>query len=205
MPPRAERMIAPSAVIHPGVYLGEGTVVEDFCILGAPVEQTEGVRETVIGANAIIRSSTVIYAGTSIGGGFRSGNNANIREGSVIGDDVSVGTQSVIEHHVTIGNGVRIHSCVFVPEYSILEDECWLGPHSVLTNARFPLSPGAKNSLAGPILERRAIVGANATVLPGVRVGAGSLVGAGSVVSRDVPPGVVVAGIPAEVIREIHY
>ena len=104
-----------------------------------------------------------------------------------------------------IGNGVRIHTQAFIPEYSVLEDECWLGPHAVLTNARYPKSPGVKGDLAGPVLEKKAKIGANATILPGVRIGEGSLVGAGSIVTSDVPPGVIAAGSPARVIRDVHY
>lgn len=198
-------MIAPSAVVHPGVRLGKGVVIEDFCIIGAPPRGAVEPLETVIGDDAIIRSHTVIYAGNVIGRGFQTGNKANIRELNVIGDDVSIGTLSVVEHHVRIGNGVRVHTQVFVPEYSVLEDHCWVGPGAVLTNARFPKAPGVKESLQGPVLERGSMVGANSTILPGVRVGAGSLVGAGSVVTKDVPPGVIAAGVPAEVKRAIHY
>ena len=192
-------------MIHPGVRLGERVIIEDFCLIGVPSGRANNPQETLIGDDAVIRSFTVIYAGNVIGARFRTGNKANIRENNTIGDDVSIGTLSVVEHHVRIGNGVRIHTQAFVPEYSVLEDECWVGPQAVLTNARFPRSPGVGENLAGPVLERRAMVGANATVLPGVRIGAGSLVGAGTVVTRDVPAGVIVAGVPAEVIREIHY
>lgn len=198
-------MIAATAVVHPGVRLGERVVIEDFCVIGAEPSGAGKPLETVIGDDAVIRSHTVIYAGNVIGDRFQTGNKANIRESNTIGDDVSVGTLSVVEHHVSIGKGVRIHTQVFVPEYSVLEEDCWIGPNVVLTNARFPRSPGVKESLAGPVVERRAMVGANATLLPGVRVGEGSLVGAGSVVTKDVPPGVIAAGSPARVIREIHY
>lgn len=198
-------MIAATAIIHPGVELGENVVIEDYCVVGVPPRGESAVRRTVIGDGAVIRAMTVIYAGNVIGAGFQTGNKANIREDNVIGDHVSIGTLSVVEHHVQIGDGARIHTQAFVPEYSVLGDESWVGPHAVLTNARFPQSPGVKNDLRGPVLERRAIVGANATILPGVRIGEGSLVGAGSVVTRDVPAGVIVAGIPAEVVREIHY
>ncbi|MBN2472458.1 MAG: N-acetyltransferase [Anaerolineae bacterium] len=126
-----------------------------------------------------------------------------IRESNTIGDGVSIGTQSVIEHHVTIGDGVRIHTQVFVPEYSVLEEGCWLGPNVVITNARYPQSRGVKDRLAGAFIEAGAMIGANATLLPGVRVGAGALVGAGAVVTRDVPPGMVVAGNPARVINRV--
>jgi acetyltransferase-like isoleucine patch superfamily enzyme len=127
----------------------------------------------------------------------------NIRELNEIGDDVSVGTLSVIEHHVTIGNNVRIHSQVFIPEYSVIEDGAWLGPNVVLTNAKYPASPEAKANLKGPLIMAKARIGANATILPGVTIGRNALVGAGSVVVKDVPEGAVVAGNPARVIKYV--
>jgi len=198
-------VIAKTAVVHPGVLLGERVVIEDYCIIGTPARGMQDVPETVVGDDAWIRAFTVIYAGNVIGARFQTGNKANLRESNRIGNDVSIGTLSVVEHHVSIGNDVRIHTQAFVPEYSILEDGCWVGPNAVLTNARFPLSADAKSSLQGPVVERRAMIGANATILPGVRIGAGSLVGAGSVVTRDIPPGVIAAGSPATVRRAIHY
>jgi acetyltransferase-like isoleucine patch superfamily enzyme len=111
----------------------------------------------------------------------------------------------VIEHHVTLGDGVRIHTQAFIPEYSVLEARSWVGPNVVLTNARYPLAPDTKASLRGPRLERGAKVGANATLLPGVVIGSNALVGAGSVVTRDVPPGKIVAGNPARVIGDVPY
>jgi acetyltransferase-like isoleucine patch superfamily enzyme len=198
-------VISPTAVIHPGVVLGQNVRIEDYCIIGVPVSNEEETLETVIGDDAIIRSFTVIYAGNRIGRGFQTGNKANIRESNIIGDYVSVGTLSVVEHHVTIGSGVRIHSQAFVPEFSRLGEGSWIGPSAVLTNARYPQGPGVKESLQGPVLGRRAKVGANVTILPGVTVGDNSLIGAGSVVTRDVPRGVIVAGAPAKVLREIDY
>ena len=110
-------MISKTAIIHPGVILGKGCVIEDFVIIGTPPRGFAlGELETVIGENAIIRSHTVIYAGNKIGNNIQTGNKANIRELNEIGDDVSIGTLSVIEHHVKIGHGVRIHTQTFIPE-----------------------------------------------------------------------------------------
>jgi acetyltransferase-like isoleucine patch superfamily enzyme len=190
--------IAPTAVLHPGVELGEGCVVEDFCIIGCPPRgRKPGELPTRIGKGAVIRSFSVIYAGNIIGDGFQCGNKANIREENVIGRDVSVGTLSVVEHHVAIEDGVRIHTQAFIPEFSVLKKGCWIGPHAVLTNAKYPNRPDTKDKLLGPVIGAGAVLGAQCTVLPGVRVGEGALVGAGAVVAKDVPPGVTVKGNPA--------
>jgi acetyltransferase-like isoleucine patch superfamily enzyme len=190
--------------IYGGVTLGPTAIVEDFCIVGAPPRgRKEGDLKTTFGDGAHLRSHTVIYAGNRIGKNFQSGNKVNIREENEIGDDVSVGTLSVIEHHVTIGNGVRIHTAVFVPEYSVLEDGAWLGPNVVLTNAKYPVSPDVKKSLKGPVIRKGAIIGANATLLPGIVVGERALVGAGAVVVSDVPAGAVVVGNPARIINQV--
>jgi acetyltransferase-like isoleucine patch superfamily enzyme len=197
-------LIAATAVVHPGVQLGDDVVIEDFCVVGAPFKGYAG-EPTVIGDGAVIRSHAVIYAGNLIGRGFQAGNKANVRELNVIGDDVSIGTLSVVEHHVQIASGVRIHTQAFVPEYSVLEEDAWIGPQVVLTNAKYPRSPNAKAELRGPRIGRGAKVGANATILPGIVVGENSLVGAGSVVTADVAAGDIVVGNPARVIGRVHY
>ena len=198
-------MISKTAIIHPGVKLGKGCVIEDFVIIGTPPKGTvSGEFKTVIGDNAVIRSHTVIYTGNKIGNNFQTGNKANIRELNEIGDDVSIGTLSVVEHHVKIGHGVRIHSQAFIPEYCVLEDGCWIGPNVVLTNAKYPKSPNAKAELAGVHIMKNAKVGANATVLPGVIIGQNALVGAGAVVTKDVVEETVLAGNPATIINNIR-
>ncbi len=190
--------------IYAGVELGKDSIVEDYCVLGVPPRgKSVGEIETRIEPGAQLRSHTVIYAGNRIGKDFQTGNKVNIRELNDIGDNVSVGTLSVIEHHVKIGNNVRIHSQVFVPEYSVLEDFAWLGPNVVLTNAKYPLSPGAKKNLKGPIIRKGAKIGANSTILPGVVIGQNALVGAGSVVTKDVPDNGVVVGNPARLVKDI--
>ncbi|MCU0798678.1 MAG: transferase [Candidatus Thermoplasmatota archaeon] len=190
-------MISRKAIINKNVELGNGCTVEDHVILGAPVKGDDPYPVTAIGDGSMIRSHTVIYSGNRIGRNFQTGNKANIRETNDIGDDVSIGTLSVVEHHVTIGNRVRVHSQVFIPEFSVLEDGCWLGPGVVLTNARFPNTAYTKEELKGPRIRSGARIGANSTVLPGVTVGQLALVGAGSVVTRDVLEREVVAGNPA--------
>lgn len=191
--------------IYPNVHLGQNIQLGDFVVIGQPPQGVEpGELPTTIGEEAIIRSHTVIYAGNRIGRLFQTGHGALIREANEIGNEVSIGSHSVIEHHVRIGNGVRIHSQVFVPEHSILEDGCWLGPNVVLTNALHPLCPKAKECLKGARVGRGAKIGAGAILQPDIVIGENALVGAGAVVVEDVPPGAVVVGNPARVIKTIE-
>ncbi len=197
------------ALIHPNVELGAGVEVGPFCLLGRPPKGARaGELPLSIGAGSVIRSHTVIYAGTRIGERFQSGHNAMIRESTTIGARCSVGTGSVVEFKVQMGDGVRLHSQVFVPEYSVLEDGAWIGPNVVVTNAPYPTAARAKETLQGVRICRNARIGANSTLLPGVTIGEGALVGAGSVVTRDVAPFSIVAGNPATPrgdVRALRY
>lgn len=198
-------MISPTAKIHKNVKLGKNVTIEDYCIIGVPPKGTaDGELETLIGDNAVIRSHTVIYAGNVIGPDFQTGNKTNIRELNIIGKNVSIGTLSVIEHHTEIYDNVRIHTQAFIPEYTIIKSNAWIGPNVVLTNARYPQSPNVKNELQGPSIDANVKIGANSTILPGVVIEKNSLIGAGSVVTKNVPPNVVCAGNPAKIIKNIE-
>lgn len=190
-------------MIHSNVHIGEGTIVEEGAIVGQPPRGRQaGELPTTIGAGGVIRSGTVIYAGTTIGAGFNSGHGAMIREDNVIGDNCSVGTNAVLEAGNRVGNGTRIHSQCFL-EHVTLGDRVFLAPGVVFTDDPHPVCPRYLDCVLGATVEDDVSIGGNATILPGVRIGAGSLVGAGSVVTRDVPPGTVVAGNPAKVMKQV--
>lgn len=193
-------MIDPTAIIHPNVKLGKNVKIDAYCIIGYG-----DFGKTAIGDDAHIRSHSVIYSGTKIGSGFCTGHAVNIRERCHIGNNVSVGTRSVLEHEVYIEDGVRIHSMAFVPEYSKLLKGSWIGPSVVLTNAEYPLSPSTKENLKGVTVCENAKIGANTTVLPGVKIGPNSLVGAASVVTRSIPENKIAFGNPASVKRDMDY
>ena len=107
----------------------------------------------------------------------------------------------MVEHHVRICDGVRIHSNAFIPELCVLRGGCWIGPNVVLTNAKYPNRPDTKKNLKGVTVGRHAVIGANVTILPGLNIGDNALVGAGAIVSQDVPSGAVVYGSHAKVKR----
>ena len=191
--------ISTLSLVGPNVTLGPNSVVEELCVIGR-----HGVEAaTTIGAHALVRTHTVIYAGNVIGERFQTGHHVLLREANAIGDNVSVGSLSVVEHHVTIGAGVRIHSQCFIPEYSVLEDGAWIGPRVTLTNVPFPRCPDVSSCLKGVHVCRNARIGANVTILPGVRIGERALIGAGAVVTKDVPAGMVVVGHAARPVKSI--
>lgn len=195
----------PDYHVYPGVSLGEGITIHPFVLIGFPPTGNHlEPLPTFLGNGSTVRSHTVIYAGNRIGARLQTGHHVLIRELNEIGSDVSVGSNSVIEHHVRIADRVRIHSRAFVPEYTTVEADAWIGPGVILTNAKYPRSPNVKRDLCGPMIRRAAMIGANATILPGVEIGERALVGAGSVVTHDVPPLVVVAGNPARVLRSLN-
>jgi acetyltransferase-like isoleucine patch superfamily enzyme len=110
----------------------------------------------------------------------------------------------VLEFGNRLGDRVRIHSGCFL-EMVTIEDDVFVGPNVVFTDDPHPMNcPRYQECKGGAVVRRLARIGANSTILPGVEVGEGSLVGAGSVVVHDVPAGAVVAGSPARVIKQVR-
>jgi acetyltransferase-like isoleucine patch superfamily enzyme len=180
--------------------IGEGIKIFDPVILGFPSREYLNLSEfpgAIIGNDAILRSGTIIYSDVVIGDNFSTGHNVIIREKTKIGNDVSIGTASVIEGQCTIGNRISIQSMVFIPTGCTIGNDVFIGPNTILTNDRYP--PSGKSELIGPVIEDKSTIGANVTILPGVRIGYGSTVAAGALVTKDVPPGVLAIGSPARI------
>lgn len=178
--------------------IGEGTQVFEPVTLGFPSRERLSRKQfpgTVVGRNGVIRSGTIIYCDVTIGDFFSSGHNVLIRERTTIGDHVAVGSSTIIEGDCSIGDNVRIQSMAFIPTNTCIGSEVFIGPNVILTNDRYP--PTGKPELKGPVLEDYAVIGANATILPGITIGRGSAVAAASVVTKDVPPGFLAIGSPA--------
>jgi acetyltransferase-like isoleucine patch superfamily enzyme len=192
------------AYVAPGVRIGPGADLQLPCIIGkAPRGKAEGELPLTIGADAVIRPFTTLYAGSTFGDRLQTGQGASVRERNHVGDDVSVGTNAVLEFGNRIGNRVRIHSGCFL-EMTTLEDDVFVGPNVVFTDDPHPMGcPRYEECRGGAVVRRLARIGANATLLPGVEVGEGALVGAGAVVVKNVPAGMVVAGHPARVIKAV--
>ena len=149
-----------------------------------------------IGPHAIIRSFSVIYAGSRIGAHLETGHGAVIREENRIGDDFSIWNNSTVDYGCVIGSRVRVHTGVYIAQFTVIEDDVFLAPGVMIANDRHPI---CRDCMRGPTIKRAARVGINATLLPEIVVGEAALVGAGAVVTRDVPARAVVVGNPARV------
>lgn len=174
--------------------LGDGCTVSPSAVVGADVRDHR--EPAVIGADATIRSGTVVYADVTAGDRLTTGHNALVRERTTLGDDVLVGTNAVVDGNSTLGSRVRLQTGAYVPWNATIGDDVFVGPAAALTNDPYPLRQDV--DLEGPTLRADVTVGANATVLPGVTVGERSFVAAGAVVTDDVPPDTLAAGVPDE-------
>lgn len=130
--------------------------------------------------------------------------------GCVIGDDCTVGPFVEVQRGAVIGNRVKIQSHTFICTGVTIGDEAFIGHGVMFINDRFPRATTAAGRPKGQsdwtceatLVGRRASIGSNSTILCGVTIGDEAIVGAGSVVTRDVPPGAIVAGNPARVLRQ---
>lgn len=185
----------------PGVeiQLGEGSEIDEDVILGYPSGRPTDDSHLVIGKGARIRSGSVIYQGVKIGNNFETGHNVVIREENQIGDGVSIWTNTVVDYGCVLGSRVKIHCNGYVAQYTVIEEDVFVAPGVIFANDKYPVS----SHLEGPRIKRGARIGVNVTILPGVMVGEEAMVGAGSVVAKDVPSRTVVAGNPARVIAGV--
>jgi UDP-2-acetamido-3-amino-2,3-dideoxy-glucuronate N-acetyltransferase len=143
-------------------------------------------------ANAIVESSHV-------GKGTRVWAFAHVLPGAVIGEDCNICDHVFIENDVTLGNRVTIKSGVQLWDGISIEDDVFVGPNATFTNDPFPRSKQPRSFRGRTVVHKGASIGANATILPGLTIGQFAMVGAGAVVTGDVPPFAIVIGNPARI------
>ncbi|EKO3844298.1 N-acetyltransferase [Vibrio harveyi] len=119
---------------------------------------------------------------------------------AVIGSNCNICAHTLIENDVVIGNDVTIKSGVYVWDGITIEDGAFIGPSVVFSNDKYPRSKVYPEKFMRTLVQRGASIGANATILPGITIGERSMVGAGAVVTKDVPSKAIVMGNPAKVV-----
>lgn len=200
-------VIDPAARIGAGVVIGHGTRITgnveiadgcsigDFCVIGHPGPGRGSLPPLRLGPEAIVRSHTVLYEGSTIGPQLETGHHVVIREGATIGENLRVGNFSDIEGSCRIGDFVRMHSYAHVGKGADVGDFVWLFSLTTLMND--PLPP---SHLADPVMiGAMATVCVNAQLMPGVRIGRGAFIASGAVARGEIPPGVVVSGPDGEI------
>ncbi len=184
------------------IKLGDDCTIQDNVILGEKSKKICFHKKLEIGHDALIRSFSVIFCNTKIGDNFKAGFGVVIREYNKIGNGVSIGTHSELGPENIIGNNVRIHSSCFL-ERVIVKEDVFIGPRVVFTDDLHPSCPKYKECEEKTIVEENVSIGANTTILPGMKIGRNSLIGAGTVVTKDIPSNSVVVGNPGRIIKKV--
>jgi UDP-2-acetamido-3-amino-2,3-dideoxy-glucuronate N-acetyltransferase len=127
-----------------------------------------------------------------------------ILSGAQIGSNCNINCHTFIENDVIIGNNVTIKSGVFLWDGLRIEDDVFIGPNVTFTNDKYPRSKQYPEKYQSTIIENHASIGAGSVILGGVRIGANSIVGAGSVVTKDIQAGEIWFGNPARFVKKIY-
>jgi acetyltransferase-like isoleucine patch superfamily enzyme len=184
---------------YKNVIFGKECTFIEPCIIGLRPRGFKKNKKTFLGDFCIIQPFSCIFCGAKIGNNFFLGVNSLVREDNQIGNNVSIGSGCTLGPKNIIKDRVRIHSGCFL-ETCVIEEDVFVGPNVVFTNDKYPPSK-TKRNLKGAIVKKGASIGANSTILPQVTIGEYSLVGAGSVVTKDVAPYTIVAGNPARIVK----
>jgi acetyltransferase-like isoleucine patch superfamily enzyme len=203
--------VHPTATVHEGTVLGEGVRVLEYAVVGK--QPSLGAHSTAkrgslppatIGAGTVVSTGAIVFAGSTVGANCILGDQSCIRERVTMADDCVLGRGSLIENDTTIGAGTRIQAGAYITAYSTLEEDVFVAPCVVTTNDNFMGRTERRRELMrGPTIRRSARIGGGATLCPGIEVGEEAFVGAGAVVTKDVPPRMVVVGSPARVLRPV--
>jgi acetyltransferase-like isoleucine patch superfamily enzyme len=200
-----------SAVVYPGTVLGEGVRVLENAVVGKQpalsphsTVKAEHLPPTEVGDGTVISTGAIVFAGSRIGRRVILGDQSCVRERVVVGDDVVLGRGALVENDTTIGAMSRIQAEAYITAYSTLEEHVFIAPCVVTTNDNFMGRTERRHALRkGPTIRRGARVGGGAILCPAVEIGEEAFVGAGAVVTKDVPPRVIVVGNPARVLRDV--
>ena len=154
--------------------------------------------------NYFKHDSAYVDEGAEVGTGTKIWHFCHVMKGAKIGERCVFGQNVNVADGVVVGNGVKVQNNVSIYAGTVVEDDVFLGPSCVLTNVTNPRSQINRHNLYEKTLIRRgATVGANATIVCGVTLGRYCFIAAGSVVTKDVPPDVVVVGNPAKIVRRL--
>jgi len=182
-------------IIEDNVIIGDNVSIQSHCLIGLPTLLAEGA-PLIIGDNSIIRSHSVFYEGSRFGSELMTGHRVTVREKVDAGENLMIGTNCDLQGHAKIGNYVRFYTGVQINHASQIDDFVRIYHYSVLTNDPNPPS----EIVQGVHVNKYAVIATMCCILPGIQIGENALVGACSLVRRNVEPATLVAGVPAKYI-----
>ncbi len=182
--------IADTAKINENVLIEDNVTIGDFCIIGFNSKKLS--KKLIIKKNSIINSHTIIYLGSEIGENNIIGHNVLIREETFLGKNVQIGSYSDLEGFCSIDDFSKLHSCVHVGQHSKIMSYVYIFPYVILTNDPIPPSDIRR----GVVLEPFSIICTRSTILPGVKIGFSSFIGANSLVNKNVESEMIGSGNP---------
>jgi acetyltransferase-like isoleucine patch superfamily enzyme len=203
--------VHPTATVYPGTVLGDGVRVLEYAVVGkqpslgaSSTAKREPLPPAEIGAETVVSTGAVVFAGSTIGERCIVGDQSCIRERVQLGENCVLGRGSLIENDSTIGSGTRIQAGAYITAYSTLEEDVFIAPCVVTTNDNYMgRTERRRTEMRGPTIRRSARIGGGAILCPGVEIGVEAFVGAGAVVTKDVPPRKLVVGNPARELRDV--
>lgn len=186
------------------VILGPDYNIDTNAILGYKPSRKIANDRLVIGRKARIRSGTIIYLGSVIGNNLETGHNIVIREENSMGHDFSIWNNSTVDYGCKIGHNVKIHCNVYIAQFTTIEGDVFIAPGVIVANDIHPGCKFSKECMRGPVIKKGAQIGVNSTILPFIVIGEKTLIGAGSVVTKDIPAETFAYGNPAKIIGSIY-
>lgn len=206
-------IIGHHVVIHGGSNIGSGVRIDDHAVIGklpmaARRSKTTQAGRTfnpaLVGDNAIIGTAAVVYAGSVLGTGVLVADGAAVREDVTVGDFTIIGRNATIENKVRVGSRCKIQTNVYICAYSEIGDDCFIAPCVATSNDNYAGRWKERTKYyKGVTVMNGGRIAVNATILPGRVIGPDGMVGAGAVVTRDVPDAAVVIGNPARTLRDV--
>jgi UDP-2-acetamido-3-amino-2,3-dideoxy-glucuronate N-acetyltransferase len=206
-------IIGHHVVIHAGSRIGAGVRIDDHAVIGklpmaakrSKMTRAGRTFEPVsIGDDSIIGTGAIIYTGSTIGRGVLVADTAAVREDVVIGDFTIIGRNATIDNKVIIGARCKIQTDVYICAYSEIGDDCFIAPCVATSNDNYAGRWAERTKYySGVTVKTGGRIAVNSTILPGRVIGPDGMAAAGSVVTRDVPEGIIVCGNPARELRPV--